>query len=130
MINFSIMSGTYDVQSVSGVAIPGGLELNCVFTEGSQAQSCILTIYMILEGGMDKLIANVSISRENPQTSGQVLNLDLGEYVIRSVAEVENDGQVTTHRRRDILELSITEPAPATTSIPTMLTQGYSFIVE
>jgi hypothetical protein len=64
------------------MAIPGGLELACVFAEGSLAQSCILTIYMMLQSGMDRFIVNVSISRENPQTRGRVVNLDLGEYVI------------------------------------------------
>ena len=106
------------------MAIAGGLELNCVFAEGSQAQSCILTIYMILEGGMDTIIASVSINRGNSQENRQVLNLDLGEYVVRSVAEVESDGQVTTHRRRDILKVSVTEPTPATSSISTVLRRG------
>ena len=48
---------TYDVQSVSGTsrAIPGGLELDCTFAEGSQAQSCILTVCR-LENGMEELI--------------------------------------------------------------------------
>ena len=129
MTVISIFLDTYDVQSVSGRAIAGGLELSCTFAEGSQAQSCILTIYRILENGMERFITNASIRRVNPQTSGQVLNLDLGEYVVREVAEVESGGQVTIHRRRDVRKLSVTEPAPVTTSASTMLTPGCSFIV-
>ena len=92
--------------------IAGGLQLSCTFAEGSQAQSCILIIYRILENGMDIFIMNVSISRGNPQTNGRVSNLELGEYVVREVAEVESDGQVTIHNRRNVLEFSVTEPAP------------------
>ena len=123
---------TYDVQSVSGTAIAGGLELSCTFAEGSQAQSCILTIYrtMPLENGMEMFAMNITISRENPQTSGRVSNLELGEYVVREVAEVESDGQVTTHRRRDVLKLVITQPSPAATSESTMLTPGCLFIAS
>ena len=73
---------------------------------------------------MEIFTANITISRENPQTSGRASNLELGEYVVRKVAEVESDGQVTTHRRRDVLKLVITQPSPATTSKSTMLTPG------
>lgn len=111
---------------MSGIAVPGGLELNCTFSEGSQAQSCILTIYRILENGMDIFMKNINISRVDPllALSGRVLNLDLGEYVVREVAEVESDGQVTIHSRRDVLKLVITEPALTTTSESTISTQG------
>ena len=98
-----------------GRAIVGGLELSCIFAEGSQAQSCTLSIYRILDIGMDKFIVNVSINRENLRSSGQVLNLELGEYVIREVAEVESDGQVTIHKRTDIIKLTVTLAPPATT---------------
>ena len=121
---------TYDVQSVRGRTIPGGLELSCTFAEGSQVQSCILTIYRIHKNGMEILIANVSIGREKPQASGQVSNLRLGEYVVREVAEVESDGEVTIHRRRDVLKLVLTEPATAITSVSTMSTPGCPFIVK
>ena len=126
IINYHFCTDTYDVQSVSGIAIAGGLELCCIFAEGSQAQSCILTIYrtMSLENAMEIFTANITISRENPQTSGRTSNLELGEYVVRKVAEVESDRQVTTHRRRDVLKLVITQPSPATTSKSTMLTPG------
>ena len=106
---------------MSGRAIAGGLELSCIFAEGSQAQSCTLSIYRILEIGMDRFIVNVSISRENLHTSGRVVNLELGEYVIREVAEIESDGQVTIHSRRDVLNLMVNERAPATT-----IRTGYS----
>ena len=119
---------TYDVQSVSGRAIPGGLELDCTFAERSQAQGCILTISRILEGGMDRFVVNVSITRVNSHSSGRVLNLDLGEYIIIKVAEVESDGQVTTHNRRNVLILLITELAPITTS-ELMLIPGCSFFI-
>ena len=61
---------TYDVQSVSGIVIPGGLKLSCTFAEGLQAQSCILTIYRILENGMEIFIKNMTIGRENSHISG------------------------------------------------------------
>ena len=130
IINYHFCIDTYDVQSVSGIATPGGLELSCTFADGSQAQSCILTIYQILENGIKIFIANITISRENPQVSGGIANLELGEYVIREVIEVENDGQLTIHRRRDVQKLVITELAPATTSESTMLIPGCLFIVE
>ena len=72
---------------------------------------------------------NISISRVNSQTSGRVLNLAVGEYVVREVAEVESDGQVTIHGRRDVLELSITEPSSTKTIDLTMLTPGCFSIV-
>ena len=112
---------------MSGRAIADGLELSCTFAEGSQAQNCILTIYRTLENGMELFI---SIIRENPQTSGRVLNLGVGEYVVREMAEVESDGQITIHRRRhNMLKLLVTEPAPFITSDSTMLTPGCLFIV-
>ena len=126
--NYEICIDTYDVQSVSGTAIPGRVELSCTFVEGSQVKNCILTIYRTLQNGVEIFIANVTITRENPQTSRCVSNLELGEYVIRQVTEVESDGQVTIHRRRYVLSLMITEPAPTTTSESTMLTPGYLVI--
>ena len=112
---------------MSGRAIAGGLELSCIFAEGSQAQSCILSIYRIPEIGTDRFIVNVSISRGDSRSSGQVVNLELGEYVIREVAEIESDGQVTVHNRRDILTLMVNESAPATTSESTTQIPGYLY---
>ena len=101
-----LFTDTYDVQSVNGRPIAGGLELSCTFAEGSQAQSCILTI---CNGTYLEICRNISISREDPQTSGRLKGLDPGLYTIRKVAEVESDGQVTVHRRIVVLELQITE---------------------
>ena len=112
---------------MSGRAIAGGLELSCTFAEGSQAQSCIMTLYRILENGMDGFIMNVLISRVNPQTNRRVLNLDLGEYFVRDVAEVESDGQVTFHNQRYNLLLLVTKTASATTSESTVLTPGFFY---
>ena len=64
---------TYDVQSVSGTAIAGGLELTCTFAEGSQAQHCILIIYRTLENGVGTFIANIIILGRNAY---QTLNLE------------------------------------------------------
>ena len=91
---------TYDVQSVSGRAIPGGLELDCTFAEGSQAQSCILTVRR-LENGIEEYCMNLTIVRENPQQSGQLT----GVYTVKNVAEIESDGSVTLLRR--IVELKV-----------------------
>ena len=89
---------TYDVQSVSGRAIPGGLELDCTFAEGSQAQSCILTVCR-LENGMEEYCMNLTIVRENLQQSGQLTGLQPGLYAVKNVTEVESDGSVTLLRR-------------------------------
>ena len=115
---------TYDVQSVNGAAIPGGLELSCTFAEGSQAQSCILTVCTMYAIGMEEFCMNITIGNEGTQTSRRVSNLALGEYVITKVAEVERDDQVTTHRGINVIKFSITESAPATTSEPTMSIPG------
>ena len=116
---------TYDVQSVSGTAITGGLELSCTFAEGSLAQSCILTVCR-RENSMEESCNNITIRRVDPQTSGQVSNLQPGVYIVKRVAEVESDGQVTILRREDVLEIRITEPPPVTTST----TPGWEFITN
>ena len=94
---------TYDVQSVSGRAIPGGLELDCTFAEGSQAQSCILTVCR-LENGMEEYCMNLTIVRENLQQSKQLTGLQPGLYTIKNVTEVESDGSMTLLRRTDELD--------------------------
>ena len=60
---------------------------------------------------------NITINRdsEDPQTSVRITNLQPGLYVVREVAEVESDGQVTTLSRRNVLELIILSP-PITNS--------------
>ena len=110
---------------MNGSAIAGGLELSCTFAEGSQAQSCILAICR-MENSMEVSCMNITISREEPQISGRQTNLQPGLYVVREVAEVESDGQVTIHGRRDVLELMITELLP--TIISTMA--GYLVITH
>ena len=105
---------TYDVQSVSGRAIPGGLNLSCTFVEGSQAQSCILTV--CIDGTRPEICRSINVSREDPQTSGHLIGLEPGLYTVREVAEIESDGQVTVHIRRDVLKLQITKPLSTTTS--------------
>ena len=110
---------TYDVQSVSGRAIPGGLELDCIFAEGSRAQSCILTVCR-LENGMEEYCINLTMVRENLQQIGQLTGLQPGLYMVKNVTEVESDGSVTLHRRTDILQLTITEPPPTTAAMGTI----------
>ena len=114
---------TYDVQSVSGRAIAGGLELNCTFADGSQAQSCILTVCrLVQENGMEEYCRNLTINRESPRQSGKLAGLQPGFYVVRNVIEVESDGSMTIHGRIDVLlQLNITEPPPTispTGSVP------------
>jgi hypothetical protein len=101
---------TYDVQSVSGRALPGGLELDCTFAEGSQAQSCILTVCR-LENGIEEYCIDLTIVREQ---SGQVTGLQPGLYTVKNVIEVESDGSMTLLKRTDALQLNITEPPPTT----------------
>ena len=104
---------TYDVQSVSGRALSGGLELSCTFAEGSQAQSCILTVCRI-ENAVEDSCMNTTISREDHHSGIQLVGLQHGLYVLRKVAEVERDSQVTVHRRIYVLKFTI-EQTPSST---------------
>ena len=104
--------GTYDVQSVSGSAMAEGRELNCIFAEGSQAQGCILMICN------SSLCINVTIRRDSQSNFiEQVNQLQFGDYTVTAVAEIEEDGKVTSLRTKDALELMITFPPlePVTT---------------
>ena len=100
-----------------GSALADGLELSCIFAEGSQAQSCILKVCRVKNGTVVHVpCKNITISREDQaQPNGQLTNLQPGVYVVREVAEVESDGQVTIHRTKDVLELVITESQPSAT---------------
>ena len=98
---------------MSGRAIAGGLELNCTFAEGSQAQSCILTVCR-LGNGIEEYCRSVTINRESPQQGGQLTGLQPGLYTLRNVTEVESDGSMTIHGRTAVLQLNITEPPPTT----------------
>ena len=117
-ININVCVDTYDVQSVSGRAIPGGLELDCTFAEGSRAQSCILAVCR-LENGMEVYCYSMNLTnvRENLQQSGQLAGLQPGLYTVKNVTEVESDGSVTLHRRTDVLQLTITEPPTTVTAL-------------
>ena len=108
---------------MSGRAIPGGLELDCTFAEGSQAQSCILTVCR-LENGMEEYCMNLTIVRESRQQSWQLTGLQPGLYTVKKVTEVESNGSVTLHRRTDELQLTITEPPPTTVTAPTETISG------
>ena len=104
---------------MSGIAIPGGLELDCTFAEGSQAQSCIITLCRI-ENGMEEFCMSVTISRED-SAQNLIINLQPGLYSIKEVAEVESDDQVTVIERKFVtrqLEYLITESLQTTTSMP------------
>ena len=94
--------------------LTGGLELSCTFADGSQAQSCILMICK-MEYGVTEFCMNITISREESIVGQQVDNLQPGLYIIREMAEVESDGQLTIHRKQNVLELRVTEPPPSTT---------------
>ena len=98
---------------MSGSQVADGLEFNCTFAEGSQAQSCILTVCKIEEGEFCKTI---TISRNPQSTIATVLvnNLPPGIYVIREVGEVEHDGTVTLLSQRELVTICIEIP-PART---------------
>ena len=97
--------GTYDVQSVSGLATAEGRELNCIYVEGSQAQGCILMICN------SSLCINATIPRDSQSKFiEQVDQLRFGNYSVTAVAEIEEDGKATSLRTRDALELMITFP--------------------
>ena len=98
--------GTYDVQSVSGSATAEGRELNCIYAEGSQAQSCVLLIC-----NSSLCILSVIIPRDYQSNFiEQVNQLQFGDYTIIAVAEIDEDGEVTSLRTRAALELMITFP--------------------
>ena len=80
---------------MSGRTIPGGLNLSCTFAEGSQAQSCILTV--CTDSTEPEICRSINVSRRDPQTSGHLIGLEPGLYTVREVAEIESDGQVTVH---------------------------------
>ena len=113
---------------MSGRTIPGGLELDCIFAERSQAQSCILTVCR-LEDSVEEYCMNLTIVRENLQQSGQLTGLQPGLYMIKNVTEIESDGSVTLHRRTDALQLTITESPPTTVTAPIGTISGGLFII-
>ena len=122
-MSFSVPSknaGTYDVQSVSITATPetGVLELGCIFGEGSQAQSCILTICRKENNNIiEPSCMNVHIDR-NILTE-MIKNLSSGLYTIIEVAEVERDGNVTILRiggALQLYDLEIITPIPPSTN--------------
>ena len=98
---------------MSGRAIPGGLELDCTFAEGSRAQSCILTVCR-LENGMEEYCMNLTIVRENLPLNRQLTGLQPGLYTVKNVTEIESDDSVTLLRIIIDLKLTITEPPPTT----------------
>ena len=102
---------TYDVQLVNGTVLPqdGGVELSCTFAEGSRAQSCILSICR-MEDDIEEPCRNITINREENTVNQQIINLQPGLYIIGEVAEVESDGQLTVHRKKNVLELRVNEP--------------------
>ena len=99
---------------MNGTVLTGCLELTCTFAEGSQAQSCILTICKI-ENGIEDSCMNISINRAESTEGQRLQNLQPGLYTIREVAEIESNGQLTVHKKHNVLELRVTEPPPSTT---------------
>ena len=60
---------------------------------------------------------NVTIYREDSQTARQITNLQPGIYIVKEVAEVESDGQVTFIRRILMLSEFMITDSPQTTTI-------------
>ena len=120
-----LCTGTYDIQSVSGSAIAGGLELSCTFATGSQARSCVMTISGLRDDCNRITDENVTIARSNNllTSSGQKTVFCLGVYTITEVFEVESDGTVTTVESIDPLPIEVTDLPPVTTTSST--TPGY-----
>ena len=115
--------GTYDVQSVSGSATAEGRELNCIYVEGSQAQSCVLLICN------SSLCISVIIPRDYQSNFiEQVNQLQFGDYTITAVAEIEEDGEVTSLRTRAALELMITFPPLEVITTESIQSGNYTLI--
>ena len=106
--------GTYDVQSVSGRAISGGLELSCTYAEESQAQSCILEICnSIITNGSCR---NVIIARGSQLSD----HTQPGMYTVTVVGEIEKNGEITSikiHDNNIPLQYMIIVPPLVTTLI-------------
>ena len=121
-----IFPGTYDVQSVNISAIPGGLELSCTFVNGSQAQSCLLTVCRVEDdNAVEGLCISITIRNTYMFTSTkQINNLQLGKYTITHVTTTSG-GEVNTVRgiELDVLQVRITDlvtsPSMATMSSST-----------
>ena len=88
---------------MSGSATPVARELSCTYADGSQVQGCIVMICNIIPVAP---CPNVTITRDS-QSNEQVNNLPPGMYTVTAVAEIEEDGKVTSLRTRDALELMI-----------------------
>ena len=58
---------------------------------------------------------SVEYDRAESIKGQQVANLQPGLYTITKVAEVESNGQLTIHRKRNVLKLRVIEPPPSTT---------------
>ena len=110
------------MKSVNITAIPGGLELSCTFVNGSQAQSCLLTVCRVEDGS--SCTQNTTITRNGGSLTFTklVTNVPSGMYTIRQVAEVERDGEVTVVRGidvgeavnvTDVITTSTTESSPS-----------------
>ena len=99
---------------MSGSQVADGLEFNCTFAEGSQAQSCILTVCNNMEEW--EFCKNVTVSRSPQSTIATVLlnNLPPGIYVIREVGEVERDGTVTFLSQRELVIIDLEIPLTRT----------------
>jgi hypothetical protein len=65
-----------------------------------------------MEDDIEELCRNVTINREE-NTVNKKINLLPGLYIIREVAEVESDGQLTIHRKKNVLELRVNELPPS-----------------
>ena len=118
---FCVHVGTYDIQSVSGSAIVGGLEISCTFATGSQARSCVLTISGLVDDCNWITNQNVTIARSNNllTSSRQKTVFCLGVYTITEVFEVESDGTVTTVESVGPLQIEVTDLPPVTTTSST-----------
>ena len=98
-------SGSNSIESVSGSVIDEGLELSCAFANGSQTQSCILTVCRLKNSTTDKeLCINVTIPRDSQShmSSKRLTNLHLGQYVISLVGQINCDGGVTVLRTTSV----------------------------
>ena len=125
-----IFAATYDVQSVNGSAIVGGLNLSCTFAEGSQAQSCILTVCKVENGnseGDSCMIITIARNRQLSTSSNQVTNFEPGLYSIRNVEEIESDSAITTVQLGVLLNslnFWIVEAPPSTPSFKSQSIAG------
>ena len=89
------MSGTYDVQDVSFEQRGNGMvEVCCSFMTTSVARGCRVTLCMVDSEGAAKECTGATLSRSGSSATFVFEGLVGGTYMITTVEDVEEDGDI------------------------------------